>query len=94
MKNAGKVSKRIWRMRGKYLSVYGEYGECRVVCSSKNRLRICGKNLCVFGEQAKNLSAYSLTTPREIKVCISQLKIIQILKFLVRPSSVNFCQHF
>jgi hypothetical protein len=26
------------RMRGKYLSVYGDYGECRVVCGTQNRL--------------------------------------------------------
>jgi hypothetical protein len=38
MKNAGKLSKRIRKMRGKYLSVYGEYGECRVVCGTQNRL--------------------------------------------------------
>jgi hypothetical protein len=43
MKNAGKVSKRIRKMRGKYLSVHGEYGECRVVCGIQNRLRMRGK---------------------------------------------------
>ncbi len=48
-----------------------------------NRIRrIRGKNLCVYGEHAKSLSVYSLTTPRDIKVCISQLIIIRILKFL------------
>jgi hypothetical protein len=48
-----------------------------------NRIRrIRKKNLCVYGEHAKSLSADSLTTPRYIKVCISQLIIIRILKFL------------
>jgi hypothetical protein len=30
-----------------------------------------GKNLCVHGEDAKRLLAYSHTTPRDIKVRIS-----------------------
>ncbi len=33
--------------------------------------RIRGKNLCIYGEHAKSLSARSLTTPRDIKLCIS-----------------------
>jgi hypothetical protein len=44
-------------MRGMYLSVYGEYGEYRVVCGTQNRLPIRGKNLCVHGEEAKRLVA-------------------------------------
>jgi hypothetical protein len=59
-----------------YLSVYGEYGECRVVCGTQNCLQIRGKNLCVQ-EDAKRLLAYLENTPRDIKVCISQLIIIQ-----------------
>jgi hypothetical protein len=45
---------RIRRIRGKNLSVHGEYGEFRVVCGTENRLRIRGKNLCVHGEDAKS----------------------------------------
>ncbi len=45
---------RIRRIRGKYLSVHGEYGEFRVVCGTYNRLRIRGQNLCVHGEDAKS----------------------------------------
>ncbi len=37
-----------------------------------------GKNLCVHGDDAKRLLAYSPNTPRDIKVCISLLIIIQI----------------
>jgi|LakMenEpi03Aug12_release.lakeMendotaPanAssembly.Ray.scaffolds.fasta_scaffold1108978_1 hypothetical protein len=86
MKHAGKVSMRIRRMRGKYmentanaglfavLKIVSEYAE------SFNRIRrIRRKNLYVYGEYSKSLSAYSLTTPRDIKVCISQLIVIQIL---------------
>ncbi len=58
------------------LKIVSEYAE------SLNRIRrIRRKNLNVYGEYAKSLSAYSLTTPRDIKVCISQLIIIQILNF-------------
>ena len=42
--------------------------------------RIRGKNLCVHGEDAKRILAYSPNTPKDIKVCISRLIIIQILK--------------
>ncbi len=42
--------------------------------------RMHGKNLCVHGEDAKRLLAYSHTTPRDIKVRISQLIIIRIEK--------------
>ncbi len=41
-----------------YLSVYGEYGECRIVCGTQNRLRIRGKNPCGHGEEAKRHVAY------------------------------------
>jgi hypothetical protein len=40
--------------------------------------RIRGKNLCVHGEDAKRLMAYSHNTPGDIKVHISQLIIIRI----------------
>jgi hypothetical protein len=42
-----------------------------------NTRRLRRKNLCVYGEHSKSLSPCSLTTPRDIKVCISQLIIIQ-----------------
>ncbi len=43
----------IRRIQGKCLSVYGEYGEFKVLCVTQNRLRICGENLGVHGEDAK-----------------------------------------
>ncbi len=74
-------------MREKYFSVYGKYGECRVVAvhkifskytESMNSIQImCGKNLLyAYMEDVKSISACSLVTPRDIKVCISQLIII------------------
>jgi hypothetical protein len=58
------------------LKIVSEYVE------SFNRIRrICGKNLCVYGENAKSLSAYFLTMPRDIKVKISKLLIKRIQKF-------------
>ena len=51
-------------MRGKYLSVYGEYA--RKVFKRIWRMR--GKDLCVHGEDAKRLLVYSPNTPRDIKV--------------------------
>ena len=80
-------------MRGKYLSVFGDYakiiyaymekmanwGYLRYTKSSPNTgkvfkriRRIRGKNLCVHGEDAKRLLAYSPNALRDIKVCISQ----------------------
>jgi hypothetical protein len=54
----------------------------------KRSWRIRGKNLCVHGEDAKRLLAYSHNTPRDIKVCISQLIIIRIQKKLgIFPST-------
>ena len=44
--------------------------------------RMRRKNLCVHGEDAKRILAYSPNTPKDINVCISRLIIIQILKFL------------
>ncbi len=43
--------------------------------------RMLGKNLCVHGEDAKILLAYSPNTPKDIKVCIYSLIIIRMLKF-------------
>ncbi len=43
--------------------------------------RMRGKNLCVYGEDAKRLLAYSPNTPKDIKVCIYWLIIIRIKKF-------------
>jgi hypothetical protein len=84
-------------MRGKYLSVFGEYAESiyaymekmansgylRYTKSSPNARkvfkrigRIRGKNLCVHGVDAKRLLTYSPNTPKDIKVCLSQLIII------------------
>jgi hypothetical protein len=58
------------------LKIVSEYAE------SFNRIRrIRRKNLYVYGKYRKSLSAYSLTTPRDIKVCISQLIITKILTF-------------
>ena len=48
-----KFSLRILRTQGNFLSVYGEYGEFRVVCGTQNLLRIRGKNLCVHREDVK-----------------------------------------
>ncbi len=45
--------------------------------------RMHGKNLCVHGEDAKILLAYSHNTPRDIKVRISQLIITRIYKNLM-----------
>jgi hypothetical protein len=43
----------IRRTPGKCLNVHREYGEFRVVCGAQSRLRICGRNLCVHGEDAR-----------------------------------------
>ncbi len=84
MENAWKVSKRIRRIRGKYLSVYGEHDKSspntRKVFKHIRRMR--GKNLCIIGEDAKRILAYSPYTPKDIKVCISWLIIIQLKKIL------------
>jgi hypothetical protein len=79
---------RIRRLRRKYLSVYGEYGNLGLFAVHKSSpnarkvfkriWRIRGKNLCVHREDANRLLAYSPYTPRDIKECISPLIIIQI----------------
>jgi hypothetical protein len=43
--------------------------------------RMRGKNLCVHGEGAKILLAYSPNTPKDIKVYIYSLIIIRIKNF-------------
>jgi hypothetical protein len=88
---AQKVSKRSRRIRGKYLSVYGEHGKLcylRYTKSSPNMRKVFkhirrmrGKDLCVHGEDAKRLLACSPSTLKDIKVCIYSLIIIRILKF-------------
>ncbi len=90
-KNAQKVSNRSRRIRGKYLSEYGEHGKLGLFAvhkivseyaeSIKHIRRMRGKNLCVHGEDAKILLAHSPNTPKDIKVCIYSLIIIRILKF-------------
>ena len=97
--NTRKVLKYLWRMRGKYLSVFGDYAESiyaymekmanwgylRLTKSSPNTRkvfkgirRIRGKNLCGHGEDVKRLLVYSPNMPKDIIVCLSRLKIIQI----------------
>ena len=88
MGNAWKVSKRIRRLCRKYLRVHGEYGNLGLFAVHKSSpnarkvfkriWRMHRKNLCVHGEDAKRILAYSPYTPRDIKVCISPLIIIQI----------------
>jgi hypothetical protein len=89
MENALKVSKCIRRIREKYLSVYRECDKFRIVNSTQNRLQILGKYLNVFGEyaeriyayvhgeDAKRLLSYSPNTPRDTKLSISQLTMVQ-----------------
>ncbi len=65
-------------MRGNYLSVDGDYvtsGLFAVYKSSpyarkvfKRIWRMRGKDLCVIGEDAKSILAYSPNTPRDVKV--------------------------
>jgi hypothetical protein len=91
MESAQKVSKHIRRIRRKYLSVDGEYGKLGYLRYTKSSpyvrkvfkpiRRIRGKDLCVHGDDEKRLLAYSPNTPRDIKVCISPLLIIQIKNF-------------
>ncbi len=84
--NAQKVSNRSRRIRGKYLSVYGEHGKLGLfavhkIVSEYRKVfklirRMQGKNLCVHGVDAKRLLAYSPNTPKDIKVCMYWLIII------------------
>jgi hypothetical protein len=59
MENVLIVSKRIRRIRGKYLSLHGEYGKFRIVNSTHNRFQ----NL--FGECAERIYAYMEKTQRD-----------------------------
>ncbi len=68
-----------------YMENMAIWGYLRYTKSSPNARKVFkriwrmrGKNLCVHGEDAKRLLAYSPYTPRDIKVCISPLIIIQI----------------
>jgi hypothetical protein len=60
-----KQSKPNERRRQENLAVHGDYAE----------------RIYAYMENAKSLSPYSLTTPRDIKVCISRLIKIQIKNF-------------
>jgi hypothetical protein len=92
MENVQKGSKRVRRIRGKYLSVYGEianWGYLRFTKSSPNMKkvfkrirRIRRKNLCVHGEDAKRLLTHSPNTQKDMKVGLSRLLIMRILNFL------------
>ncbi len=53
---------RIRRTQGNFLSVYGEYGEFRVVCGAVHK---------IFSEYAERIYAYIEKTPRDIKLCTS-----------------------
>jgi hypothetical protein len=55
----------IRRIRGKYLSVYGEYDKFRIVNSTQNRLQIIEKYLNVFGEYTERIYAYMEKTQRD-----------------------------
>ncbi len=60
LENTQKVLKRPWRMRWKYLSVYGDYGDTGNTQKVFKRIRrIRGKNLCIHGKAAKRLLACS-----------------------------------
>ncbi len=61
MENELKVSKRIQKIHGKSLSVYKEYGDFRVVCSTQNHLLTHGKYLNIFGEYVERIYAYMET---------------------------------
>ncbi len=84
MESARKVSKRIWIIRGKYLRYMKNMENCyylRYTKSSpitrkvfKRIRRVRGKNLCVHEEDAN--------TPKDIKVCISRLIIMEFKNFL------------
>jgi hypothetical protein len=68
MKNAGKISKRIRKMHGKYLSVYGEYGECRGCLRYSKSSPNTRKVLTVFGEFAERIYAYMENMQRALCV--------------------------
>jgi hypothetical protein len=66
-----------------YMEKMANWGYLRYTNSSPNTRkvfkrirRIRGKNLCVHGEDAKRLLAYSPNTPKDINVCLSRLIII------------------
>jgi hypothetical protein len=71
--------------------VYGEmanWGYLRYTKSSPNTRkvfkrirRIRRKNLCIHGEDAKRLLTYSPNTPKDIKVCLSRIIIVQIFNY-------------
>ncbi len=54
---ADSISKRIRRIREKYLSVYGEYDKFRIVNSPQKSFQILGQYLKIFGEYAERIYA-------------------------------------
>ncbi len=72
--------KRIGRICKKHLDVCKVHGEFQVVCGTQKFKRthiIRRKNLCIHGEDEKRLLAYSPNTPRETKLSISRLIMVQ-----------------
>ncbi len=86
----GKYLRTYGRIRGKKLSLYREYVKSglfavhKIISQYAESIEPYSENMrkestvCVHGEDAKKLLAYSHNTPRDIKVHISQLIIIQI----------------
>jgi hypothetical protein len=71
-----------------YMEKLVNWGYLRYTKSSPNTRKVFkrirhmrGKNLCVHEEDAKRLLTDSPNTPKDIKVCLSRLIIIQILNF-------------
>jgi hypothetical protein len=54
MENTQKVFKRIRKIRGKYLSIHGEYDELRAVCVLQNHLQVRRKYMNVVREYAES----------------------------------------
>jgi hypothetical protein len=78
-----KFSLRIRRTQGNFLSLYGEYGEFRVVCGTQNLLRIRGYNLCVHRKDAKRYK----TVHRYISVNNKIFYFFKILSLLYEMDS-------
>ncbi len=98
--NELKVYKCIQRIWGKYLSVYGEYGEFRIVCSTQNHLWMRREYLTLFGEYAERIYAYMEKTQRGSwcillqrqetqKREISQLIMVQHERFFISLFSIQ-----
>jgi hypothetical protein len=71
-----KIFKRIWRnMVNLGFAVQKSSSNKQKVFT--NIRRICGKNLCAYGEVAKRVFAYSPNMPRDTKLCITRLLMVQ-----------------